>query len=153
MAKSIETTYYSDATARCQNCESIYTLGMTQETITLEICGNCHPFYTGKETLIDTAGRIEKFKQRLNKGTAKPAKIKKSKVRKTIQTLADLSSPDTDIEKTEAKSDSKFPKEKLEKAIPKKVDTVEKKPDALDTTEQATEAPEVVDNKDTATSE
>ncbi|NJK71771.1 MAG: 50S ribosomal protein L31 [Thermales bacterium] len=85
MAKSTEITYYTDATAKCQNCNSVYTLGMTVESLTLEICGNCHPFYTGKETLIDTAGRIEKFKARLNKGGAKKSKSKKPKLAKQFK--------------------------------------------------------------------
>jgi large subunit ribosomal protein L31 len=89
MAKSV-IEYYETATAKCTNCESVYTLGMTVEQIEVEICGNCHPFYTGQETLIDTAGRIEKFQARLAKSTDQAGKKKKTKARKSIQTLADL---------------------------------------------------------------
>ena len=39
----------------------------TKEHIEVEICGKCHPFYTGKDKMIDTAGRVEKFKKRLAK--------------------------------------------------------------------------------------
>jgi ribosomal protein L31 len=67
MAKSTDITYYQDATAKCTNCGSIYTLGSTIQTLTIEICGNCHPFYTGKSVLVDTAGRIDKFKSRMEK--------------------------------------------------------------------------------------
>jgi large subunit ribosomal protein L31 len=91
MAKSTEITYYSDATATCSNCNSVYTLGMTVEKITVEICGNCHPFYTGQETLIDTAGRIEKFEARAQQSQAGIAKKSKFKTRKARQSLADLS--------------------------------------------------------------
>jgi large subunit ribosomal protein L31 len=91
MAQSIKTKYIVDATARCSNCGSSYQLGMTQETLTVEICGNCHPFYTGQETLIDTAGRIEKFQERIAKvGTVQTNKKQKIKTRKFKQTLADL---------------------------------------------------------------
>jgi len=63
---------------------------MTVEKINLEICGNCHPFYTGQETLVDTAGRIEKFQARLNKVNDQ-SKAVKVKARKSKQSLADLS--------------------------------------------------------------
>ncbi|MCK4846838.1 MAG: 50S ribosomal protein L31 [Deltaproteobacteria bacterium] len=43
----------------------------TKENISVEICSQCHPFYTGKQKLVDTAGRIEKFKRRYGKVTAK----------------------------------------------------------------------------------
>lgn len=41
--------------------------GSTKELIEVEICANCHPFYSGKGKLVDTAGRIEKFKERTGK--------------------------------------------------------------------------------------
>ena len=64
MSKSTKINYYEQATAKCLNCGSQYTLGLTTETLSLEICSNCHPFYTGQEILLDTAGRIEKFQAR-----------------------------------------------------------------------------------------
>lgn len=90
MAKSIDTTYHSNATARCTNCGSTYTLGLAQESLTLEICGNCHPFYTGQEVLIDTAGRIEKFQARVAKAGSQANKKSKTKARKFKQSLSDL---------------------------------------------------------------
>jgi len=90
MAQSVKHTYFPNATATCSNCGSIYTFGMTVEKINLEICGNCHPFYTGQETLVDTAGRIEKFQARLNKVNDQ-SKAVKVKARKSKQSLADLS--------------------------------------------------------------
>ena len=90
MAKSVKYTYFKNATAKCANCKSEYTLGMTVENIVLEICGNCHPFYTGQETLVDTAGRIEKFNARLAKSSQSATKSVKTKKRKTSQNLADL---------------------------------------------------------------
>lgn len=89
MAKSTDVTYYNDATATCSNCQSVYTLGLTTESLQIEICGNCHPFYTGKESFIDTAGRIQKFQAKLNKaqGDSPKKKKKAKKVRKYAQTL------------------------------------------------------------------
>lgn len=48
-------------------CGAVFSAGSTKEKITVEICSNCHPFYTGKEKLVDAAGRVEKFKSRAAK--------------------------------------------------------------------------------------
>ncbi|MEM1311997.1 MAG: 50S ribosomal protein L31 [Patescibacteria group bacterium] len=91
MAKSVQYNYKTNATATCSNCKSVYTLGMTVDSITLELCGNCHPFYTGKNTVVDTAGRIELFQARLAKVQKDSQdKRQKNKARKTKQSLADL---------------------------------------------------------------
>jgi large subunit ribosomal protein L31 len=91
MAKSTDTktTFFSDATAKCTNCGSVYSLGSTIQNLSIEICGNCHPFYTGKSVLVDTAGRIEKFQSRMDK-VVTTTKVAKAKVRKTTQSLSDL---------------------------------------------------------------
>jgi len=47
------------------------TISSTKKDIAVEICGNCHPFYTGKEKLVDTAGRVEKFRARQEKAKTK----------------------------------------------------------------------------------
>jgi large subunit ribosomal protein L31 len=91
MAKSINVTYHSDATATCSNCKSVYTLGLTMEALQIEICANCHPYYTGKESFIDSAGRIQKFQDKMGKAqTVAPKKKKVKKVRKYGQSLEDL---------------------------------------------------------------
>jgi large subunit ribosomal protein L31 len=95
MAKSVNITFYPNATAKCSNCGSTYTFGMPVETLSLEVCGNCHPFYTGKETRVDTAGKIEKFEARAAKANALSQKKSKTKVRKSTQTLADLSAEES----------------------------------------------------------
>ncbi len=66
MKKEIHPKYYKNATIRC-SCGNVIKTGATRLEMTVEICGACHPFYTGKEKIIDTAGRVEKFKQRLSK--------------------------------------------------------------------------------------
>ncbi len=65
---------YSEIQVTC-SCGNTFT---TRSTITkplqVEVCSACHPFYTGKQKIVDTAGRVEKFRQRYgNKGTAKAA--------------------------------------------------------------------------------
>jgi large subunit ribosomal protein L31 len=54
---------YKKATFTCA-CGASYTAGSTIEDRTIDICSNCHPFYTGKQKLVDSAGRVEKFKRR-----------------------------------------------------------------------------------------
>jgi large subunit ribosomal protein L31 len=112
MAKSTELQYFPDATASCSNCASVFTLGMTVEKITVEICGNCHPFYTGQETLIDTAGRIEKFQARASQVVDGGGKKDKTKARKTRQSLADLSTGEEETGNTKAKNVKKIKEEK-----------------------------------------
>ena len=139
MAKSIQTTYYNNATARCQNCNSTYDLGSTQESTLVEICGHCHPFYTGQEVVLDTAGRIEKFQQRMEKvqdGTKK----KKTRTRKAKQSLADLSTDDTPSKTKPAPK-----KEKKKSDKPSESDKIEEKPldQVVDNNQQTPEAQEV----------
>jgi large subunit ribosomal protein L31 len=76
MKKDIHPTYYTNATIRCA-CGKTYITGSTKEKIDVEICANCHPFFTGQEKLIDTAGRVEKFKAKRARAAAKGAKGKK----------------------------------------------------------------------------
>ena len=74
MKKDIHPTYYPDAIAKCA-CGSTFKVGSTKPEIFVEICSACHPFYTGKEKLIDTAGRVERYKKIVEKGE----KMKKGK--------------------------------------------------------------------------
>jgi large subunit ribosomal protein L31 len=54
---------YVEATVRC-SCGSTFTTRSTKSELSVELCGECHPFYTGKQRLVDTGGRIEKFEKR-----------------------------------------------------------------------------------------
>jgi len=55
--------YYASAVT-CAGCGSTFTIGSTIPEIKITICSNCHPFYTGKQKLIDTEGRIDRFKKK-----------------------------------------------------------------------------------------
>lgn len=79
MKTEIHPQYFAKANVRC-NCGNTFTVGSTKEDIRVEICYKCHPFYTGEEKLIDTAGRVEKFKAR--RGKAVEPKAKKTRVKK-----------------------------------------------------------------------
>jgi large subunit ribosomal protein L31 len=68
--KEIHPKYYPAAKVQCA-CGNSFTVGSTKEYIEVEICSKCHPFYTGKDKLIDKMGRVEKFKKRLAKAKGK----------------------------------------------------------------------------------
>lgn len=60
---------YQQATVHCA-CGNNFDTRSTQPEIHVEICSHCHPFFTGKQKLIDTAGRVERFRQRYAKASA-----------------------------------------------------------------------------------
>ena len=54
---------YGEATVRCA-CGATFTTGSVKEELKVEICSQCHPFFTGRQKLVDTGGRVERFKKR-----------------------------------------------------------------------------------------
>lgn len=76
MKKEIHPAYFPEAAVVCA-CGAKYKVGSTLEKISVEICSACHPFFTGQDKIMDTAGRVEKFKNRRAKAGAK-AEAKKS---------------------------------------------------------------------------
>lgn len=64
---------YVEATVVCA-CGETFKTRSTKPTIRIDICSKCHPLFTGKEKLVDTAGRVERFQKRTEKGTAARAK-------------------------------------------------------------------------------
>jgi large subunit ribosomal protein L31 len=64
MKKDIHPQYNVKAKAKCA-CGNEFLVGSTKEKIEVEICSACHPFYTGKEKILDTMGRVERFKKKL----------------------------------------------------------------------------------------
>ncbi len=62
MKESIQPKYYQ-AKVTC-NCGNEFVTGSTKKEIHVEICSKCHPFYTGKQKLVDTGGRVDKFKKK-----------------------------------------------------------------------------------------
>lgn len=63
MKKDIHPNYNAATPVSCA-CGHSFTTGSTVENISVEICSNCHPFHTGQDKVLDTAGRVEKFKAR-----------------------------------------------------------------------------------------
>ena len=70
MKKDIHPKYFPEAKATCA-CGAVFAVGSTAEKISVEICSACHPFYTGGDKVIDTAGRVERFKTKTAKAAAK----------------------------------------------------------------------------------
>ncbi len=77
MKTDIHPKYFPKAGVKCA-CGNSFTVGSTKEFIETEICANCHPFYTKKEKVLDTMGRVQKFKDRAAKKQA-PSKKKLNK--------------------------------------------------------------------------
>jgi len=64
MKKDIHPKYYTNAKVVCA-CGNTFTTGSTKPEIRVDLCSACHPFYTGKQKLVDTARRVEKFQARV----------------------------------------------------------------------------------------
>jgi large subunit ribosomal protein L31 len=62
LKEGIHPKYYQTV-IKCA-CGATYETGSTKEKINVEICSNCHPFFTGKQKLVDTGGRVDRFKKR-----------------------------------------------------------------------------------------
>jgi large subunit ribosomal protein L31 len=66
MKQDIHPPYHQKAKIKCA-CGKEWVTGSTEEGSSISICANCHPFYTGQEKIVDTRGRVEKFKKRAEK--------------------------------------------------------------------------------------
>jgi len=80
MKTAIHPNYNAEIAVTCA-CGNTFTTGSTLDSITVEVCSNCHPFYTGKQKLVDTAKRVDKFEARQAKAEelAKTRKGRKTK--------------------------------------------------------------------------
>ena len=63
MKEKIHPTYYADSVVTCV-CGNTFKTGSTQKEVRVDICSNCHPYYTGKQKLMDTEGRIDRFRKK-----------------------------------------------------------------------------------------
>ncbi len=63
MKAKVHPKYYDQAKVTCL-CGNTFTTGSTKPEIRVEICGRCHPFYTGEQRIVDSLGRVERFKKR-----------------------------------------------------------------------------------------
>jgi len=83
MKKEIHPKYYPDCQVTCV-CGHKFTTGSTEPEIKVELCSACHPFYTGKQKLVDTARRVEKFTAKV-KAQSESSQTRKGKKAKKIK--------------------------------------------------------------------
>lgn len=76
MKKDIHPAYNAKTTITC-SCGAVFETGATKEDLSIETCSQCHPVYTGKKKIVDSTGRVERFKQM----AAKTAEAKKSRTK------------------------------------------------------------------------
>lgn len=86
MKTNIHPKYYTNAKVTCA-CGNTFEVGSTMETIAVEICSQCHPLFSGKQKIIDTAGRVERFASKLKKKDVIASTVapKGRKVKRQIQ--------------------------------------------------------------------
>jgi large subunit ribosomal protein L31 len=58
---------YFQAAVKCATCGTTFELGSTRTELRVDVCNSCHPFYTGKQMIMDTAGQVERFQRRLER--------------------------------------------------------------------------------------
>jgi large subunit ribosomal protein L31 len=102
---------YNEIVVRCA-CGAEFKTRSTKKELRLDICSECHPFYTGKQKLLDTAGRVERFKKRVEKTAAK---AEAAEVAKATKAAAEVKAETPAEEKPKAKAKAK-PKAKAKKA-------------------------------------
>lgn len=81
MKKDIHPKYNNATKASCA-CGATFVVGSVLDEINTEICSQCHPFYTGTEKVMDTAGRVDRFKKRQEAAKSKSQSKSKKKVKK-----------------------------------------------------------------------
>src|SRR5512140_3186382 len=65
MREGIHPNWFPEAKVTCQACGTVWTVGSTRPTLTLDVCSQCHPFYTGEQRIVDTEGQVDRFMKRL----------------------------------------------------------------------------------------
>jgi large subunit ribosomal protein L31 len=79
MKTGVHPTYFPKSTISCA-CGNIIAVGSTAENIQVELCSNCHPFFTGKQKLIDSARRVDKFQKKVEAKTTTAIRSKRTKL-------------------------------------------------------------------------
>jgi large subunit ribosomal protein L31 len=91
MKENLHPTYYPDALVIC-SCGNTFHTGSTRKEIRTDLCSNCHPFYTGEQRIVDTAGQVDRFMKRLEATTnaaTKGAPAPKKPRRNLIETVGE----------------------------------------------------------------
>lgn len=64
MKQDIHPQYYSNTSVNCSSCGNTFTTGSTKQSITVEVCHKCHPFFTGEHRFLDIKGRVDTFQKK-----------------------------------------------------------------------------------------
>ncbi len=116
---------YTEIKATC-SCGNIIVISSTlKEDINLDVCSSCHPFYTGKQKLVDTGGRVERFEKRFGKKGKTENKKKEESVKELEVDAVDQVKAEEVEEKAPKKEAAKKPTSKKEEKAPKKEDDKE----------------------------
>ena len=111
---------YTEIKATC-SCGNIIVISSTlKEDINLDVCSSCHPFYTGKQKLVDTGGRVERFEKRFGKKGKTENKKKEESVKELEVDAVDQVKAEEVEEKAPKKEAAKKPTPKKEEKAPKK---------------------------------
>lgn len=138
MKNNIHPQYNSKAQITCANCSKVFTVGTTKDDLKVEICSACHPFFTGKKVLIDTEGRVDKFRKLAEGATGRK---KKDRRKKTLEQRVNEDIA-IQLQKDKEKEEAAKAAKEAKKAKPEPV--VEETPVEEPVVEEATteEAPE-----------
>ena len=106
---------YQEVVVRCA-CGAEFKTRSTKKELRLDICSECHPFFTGKQKLLDTAGRVERFKKRVEMTQAKAEAAEVTKATKAAAAEAKAEAPAEEKPKAKAKAKPKAKAKKAEAA-------------------------------------
>ena len=101
MKTAIHPQYNTDTKVTCA-CGNTFVTGSTMKEIRVELCNQCHPFYTCKQKFVDTARRVEKFQEKMGKVAAAAAQRKGKKVKKAAVAAKRTAKKSEKTEKSEA---------------------------------------------------
>ncbi|MBU2523901.1 50S ribosomal protein L31 [Patescibacteria group bacterium] len=116
MKQNIHPQYHKDSKIKCV-CGATFAVGSTKGDIASEICSACHPFYTGKQKLVDTAGRVDKFRAKMKKAEELAAQNKDKKKKSKKKKIEIEYVGDEDNKETKKKDSFKKKEEKVEANI------------------------------------
>jgi large subunit ribosomal protein L31 len=145
---------YQEAKVRCA-CGNEFTVGSTQKEIRLDICSKCHPFFTGKQKFVDTAGRVDKYFRKYGEEAQRKYKKKKKKLNLTEEEIArELEmadneetaeieeAPDGEPVEAEPEAEAAAPSEQVVESVPPAAPVATAEQPAEQTAEQAQESQE-----------
>ena len=96
MKTAIQPKWFEEAKVICASCGNTFTVGASVPELHVEVCYNCHPFYTGTMKFLDTAGRVDAFKAKMaNSGKKILSKTEKRRVKKQKELLEEMNRPES----------------------------------------------------------